>query len=253
MNFAYYPKNSIIHSLDPRSKLFFAFSTFIFILLLKNIYSYFLLLLFIIFPFSFSKLPIKKLLKNFLPLFGLILITFLFHLFLTPGKILLKLGFLNATLEGLQKGFFYSLRITLLIFSSTFVGLTTSPIDLADSLSPFFSRLKSKTLRDFPMIMIFTLRFVPFMFQEGKRIILAQKARFGNIRINKNLISLIFPIIHSSIRKAETLALALHAKAYQVGEKRITLREFRLSWKDFLFMIYALFPLFILFLEKKFL
>jgi energy-coupling factor transport system permease protein len=161
---------------------------------------------------------------------------------------LFKLGRLNGTSEGFYKGLFYSMRIFLLILSAMLFGFTTSPVDLADSLSGFFSRFKSETMREIPMIMIFIFRFIPFMFKEGKRAVMVQKARCGYIRIGKDLFSLIFPVINSSIRRAEQLALGLHAKAYRVGEKRVIINELCFSFKDYLFMAYSLLPLAIPFL-----
>jgi len=240
---AFYPRDSLIHSLDPRSKLLFVFTYFIAILLVNSPIAYILLSLLITIPFLFSKLPPGKILKGFTPFLILFLLTFLFHLFLTPGEILFKLGGLNGTVEGLYKGLFYSVRIFLLVLSAILFGFTTSPFDLADSLSNFFFRFKSETLREIPMIMIFVFRFIPFMFREGKRAVMAHKARFGYVRLGRDIFSLIFPVIHSSIRRAEQLALGLHAKAYQVGEKRTNINEFRFSSNDYYFMGYSLIPL----------
>ncbi len=243
MKLAFCPRDSLIHSLDPRSKLLFVFACFIAVLFINSVVSYILLSLFIIAPFFLSKLPFMKVIKGFIPFVPLFLLTFILHLFLTPGEILFKLGVLNGTLEGFYKGLFYSVRIFLLVLSAMLFGFTTSPFDLADSLSNFFFRFKSETLREIPMIVIFVFRFIPFMFREGKRAIMAQKARCGYIRLERDIFSLIFPVIHSSIRRAEQLALGLHAKAYQVGEKRTMINEFKFSLKDYYSMGYSVLSL----------
>lgn len=243
MNFAFYPRDSLIHSLDPRTKLLFVFTCFLAVLFVRSFIANALLSFVVILPFFFSKLPPKKIFRGFIPFFILFLLTFLLHLFLTPGEVLFSLGSLNGTLEGSYKGFFYSMRIFLLVLSAMFFGFTTSPIDFADSLSNFFFRFKSETLREIPMIMIFVFRFIPSMFKEGKRAMMACKARCGYIRIGRDLFSLVFPVVHSSIRKAEQLAVGLHAKAYQVGEKRTIINEFRFSSKDYYFMAYSIIPL----------
>jgi len=245
VNFAFCPRDSLVHFLDPRAKLFFVFTCFISVLFIRSPIAYILLSLIIILPFFFSRLPPAKILKGFSPFLILFLLTFFLHLFLTPGEILFRLGVLNATLEGSLKGFLYSIRIFLLVLSAMFFGFTTSPIDLADSLSGFFFRFKSETLREVPMIMIFVFRFIPFMFTEGKRAMMAYKARCGYIRMGKDLFSLVFIVVHSSIRKADQLALGLHAKAYKVGEKRTTINEFRFSMNDYYFIAYSLIPLII--------
>lgn len=250
MKLAFCPRDSLIHSLDPRSKLFFVFTCFLSVLFLNSVVAYILLSLFIATPFFFSKLPPVRVFKGFTPFLLLFLLAFILHLFLTPGKILFKLGGLTGTIEGFYKGLLYSVRIFLLVLSAMLFGFTTSPFDLADSLSDFFSRFKSETLREIPMIMIFVFRFIPFMFREGKRAIMAQKARCGYIRLERDIFSLIFPVIHSSIRRAEQLALGLHAKAYQVGEKRTMIKEFKFSLKDYYFMGYAVIPLIVAILVR---
>lgn len=250
MNFAFYPVDSLVHSLDPRAKLFFVFTCFIAVLYLKNPVAYALVTFVIVTLFFFSNLPPSKILKGFSPFFVLFLLTFLFHLFLTPGEVLFKMGFLNATLEGVSKGLLYSVRIFLLVLSAMLFGLTTSPIDLADSLSDFFYRFKSEILREIPTIVIFVFRFIPFMFKEGKKAVMAHKARFGYVRMGKDLFSLVFILVHSSIKRAQQLAEGLHAKAYQVGEKRTTLKEFRFSLNDYYFMVYSLLPLIVVFFVR---
>jgi len=242
---AFYPRDSLIHSLNPKSKLLFVFTCFISVLFVNSTVAYILLSLIISIPFFFSKLPPGKVFKGFTPFLLLFLLTFILHLFLTPGEILFKLGVLNGTIEGFYKGIFYSVRIFLLVLSAMLFGFTTSPFDLADSLSNFFFRFKSETLREIPMIMILVFRFIPFMFREGKRAVMAQKARCGYVRLEKDIFPLIFPIVHSSIIKAEQLALGLHAKAYQVGGKRTMLNEFKFTSKDYYFMGYAILPLII--------
>lgn len=245
MNFAFCPRDSLFHFLDPRVKIFFVFISFLSVLFVRSPLAYILLFLVIVLPFFFSKLPPVRILKGFSPFLILFLLTFFLHLFLTPGEVLFRFGILNATLEGSLKGVLYCLRIILLVLSAMFFGFTTSPIDFADSLSGFFSRFKSETLREVPMIMIFVFRFIPFMFKEGKRAMMAYKARCGYIRMGKDLFSLFFIVVHSSIRRADQLSLGLHAKAYKVGEKRTPINEFRFSQRDYYFMGYSIIPIII--------
>ena len=157
MKLAFFPGDSLIHSLDPRSKLLFVFTCFIAVLFVNSPLAYILLFLLIITPYFFSCVPPEKVLRGFIPFLALFLLTFILHFFLTPGQILFKAGALNGTLEGLYKGLLFSSRILLLVLSAMFFGFTTSPFDLADSLSNFFYRFKSETIREIPMIIIFVL------------------------------------------------------------------------------------------------
>ena len=242
MKLAFFPGDSLIHSFDPRSKLLFIFTCFIAVLFANSPVAYLLLFLLIVIPFFFTRVPPEKVLKGFIPFLPLFFLTFVLHFFLTPGQILFKIGVLNGTVEGLYKGLLFSSRIFLLVLSAMLFGFTTSPFDLADSLSHFFFRFKSETLKEIPMIIIFVFRFIPYMFKESKRAVMSQKARCGYIRVGKDLFPLVFPIIHSSIIRAEQLALGLHAKAYQVGEKRTIIEKFDFSAADYYFMAYSVLP-----------
>lgn len=242
MTLAYYPGRSIIHSLDPRAKLIFTIVFVVTALFGKTILTYGFLGIVILFPFLFTKLPPLRLIKGFMPFLILFALTILFHFFLTPGEVIFKCGFLSGTLEGIKNGRLFAVRLILIIVGTMLLGLTTSPIELSESLSGFFFRLKSRTAREIPMIMILVLRFIPFLIREGKRIVIAQRARGGAARGVKEFFTILFPIVNSALKQADQLALALHAKAYDPGESRTSFREYHFSSPDYLLLAYSIIP-----------
>ena len=104
----FFPGNSLIHRLDPRSKILFILLYIIFIFSIKNIFAYIFIALFIIMCNYISKIPFKFMLKGVKPILFFIVLTAIFNLFLTPGKIILKYGFITITLRN-KNGTLYGL------------------------------------------------------------------------------------------------------------------------------------------------
>lgn len=243
MIITYQKKNSLIHSLDPRAKILFVIMTVIAILIESSMYAYGYLALIIILPFFFTGIQPIKIIRGIAPFLILFFLTFIFHFLLTPGRIIFDSGIFKGTYEGLVNGGIFSTRLLLIILTSMLLGFTTSPIDFADSLSGLFSRFKSKTIREIPVIIIFVLRFIPYMIKEGKRILTAQRARGASVGLNREIFTILFPIINSSIKRADSLALALHARAYEPGESRTSLKDFEFGIPEYIFLIYSLIPI----------
>src|SRR5699024_12091281 len=79
----YVPGNSLIHRLDPRTKMIIIFFYVIFVFFANNAMSYGLLTLFVVTTIVITFIPVRFILKGLTPILFLILFTFLLHLFLT--------------------------------------------------------------------------------------------------------------------------------------------------------------------------
>ena len=75
-------------------------------------------------------------------LFRGLIFTGLLNIFYTPGTVLVQLGVLKITREGLWAAFFMVLRIMMLIAGTFLLTYTTSPIALTDGLEQMLSPLK---------------------------------------------------------------------------------------------------------------
>jgi energy-coupling factor transport system permease protein len=95
----------------------------------------------------------------------------------------------------------------------------------------------------FAMMMSLALRFVPTLIEETDKIIAAQKSRgadftSGNvIRRAKALIPILIPLLISSFRRADELALAMECRCYHGGAGRTRMKELHLKWYDLLFLL----------------
>lgn len=233
-------KESVISKIDPFLKLLFILIYSFLIIITKNFIFYLILFISLIPLILLSKINIKVLFKSLIPFYILFILTFFIHFFFTPGKIIFSFYFVKSTFEGLMNGIIFSLRLFLLIIAATIFNLTTNPFSLSDRLSSIFNLLRLKKLNDFPFMVALSIRYVPVIFYEGRRIVFSQMARGIRKGYFLRIISLLFPIVFSTLRKADNLSYALNAKGYTpnlgitINYKRETLLG------DIIFFLYLL-------------
>ena len=123
------PGKSFVHQLDPRAKLLFVFAFIIIVFLANNTVTYALLLAFTLVVILVSRIRLYFLINGLKPVIFLMVFTFLLHiLFTKEGVIVLDLGFLKIYENGLRQGIFISIRFLVLVFMTSILTLTTSPI-----------------------------------------------------------------------------------------------------------------------------
>jgi energy-coupling factor transport system permease protein len=224
----FYPGESWIHKLDPRVKILSTFAFIISLFLVKDFYGFLTEVGFLGLMVGVSKVPLRYILKGLKPIFLIILFTFTINMFMTKGKILIEIGFLTITEEGVYNAFFMGLRLILLIIGSSLLTLTTKPISLTDGIERLLSPFKSIGLpaHELAMMMTIALRFIPTLLEETDKIMKAQMARgadfeSGNlVRRAKSLIPLLVPLFISAFRIAQDLAMAMEARCYRGGDFR---------------------------------
>lgn len=223
----YYPENSVIHKLDPRVKLAGTMICIIVLFQINTIVGYGLFTIFMAAVIKASKIPFMKLLKGVRGILFILLFSVVLNIFMTKGEILLEIGFLTVTKEGLIKALYISVRLIYLIICTSIMTLTTTPNDLSDGLEKAFGFLKvvKFPVHEIAMIMSLALRFIPTLMEETDKITKAQKARgasfdTGNIlQKAKSLIPILIPLFISSLRRAIDLATAMEARCYHGGNR----------------------------------
>jgi energy-coupling factor transport system permease protein len=246
----YIPGNSIVHRLDPRTKIILTLAYMILLFALNNFYGYIFPAAFLILATLLSRIPVRYLVKGLKPLVLIIALTFVLNSFMVKGRVIYELGPLDITYEGLSQGAFMAIRLILLITGTSILTLTTSPIALTDGierlLSPF--RKIGVPAHELAMMMTIALRFIPTLLEETDKIMKAQMARgadfeSGNL-INraKNMVPLLVPLFISAFRRADDLAMAMEARCYRGGENRTRLKELKMTSLDI--ATYAVFVLF---------
>ena len=120
----YIPGDSLIHRLDPRSKLL-AMILFLFIIFwANNLVTNAIILAFVLLLVLLSGVKFSFFLNGIKPMIGIILFTTLFQVFFMGGETLLfQFWFIKITLEGLQQAAIIFVRFVLIIIFSTLLTL----------------------------------------------------------------------------------------------------------------------------------
>lgn len=238
----YIPGNSVVHRLDPRTKIIITLIYMVLLFVLNNFEGYLFPVLFILMASLFSRISIRYMMKGLRPLIFIIALTFVLNLFMIKGRVIYEIGPFDVTYEGLYQGAFMVIRLILLIVGTSLLTLTTSPISLTDGierlLSPF--RRIGVPAHELAMMMTIALRFIPTLLEETDKIMKAQMARgadfeSGNIlRRARNMVPLLVPLFISAFRRADDLAMAMEARCYRGGENRTRMKELRMTGMDFI-------------------
>lgn len=236
----YFPGDTVIHRLDPRTKLLMVILYIVALFLCKWFVSYALVILFLVTTVTLSKIRPKALFKGLKPLLIIIIFTAVLNLFYSDGTVLVKFWIFKITREGIFNAIFLVLRIMLLVMGTFLLTYTTSPIALTDGLESLLSPLKKLRfpVHELAMMMSIALRFIPTLIEETDKIISAQKARgadfeTGNIfRRAKALIPILVPLFVSAFRRADELATAMECRCYHGGKGRTKLKQLRYHRRD---------------------
>ena len=245
----YFPGKSVIHRLDPRTKLLFLVVYIIALFLAVNWVSYGLMLAFLVAVISASRVPWKAFFRGMKPLLFILLFTGILNLFFTKGEHpLVAFWVIEIYPEGVVRAVFMLVRILMLVMGTFLLTYTTSPIALTDGLESLLSPLKKikVPVHELAMMMCIALRFIPTLIEETDKIMAAQKARGADFESGKllervkALIPILVPLFISAFRRADELATAMECRCYQGGNGRSKMKLLRYnSWDLWAFLIGA--------------
>ncbi|NLL45422.1 MAG: energy-coupling factor transporter transmembrane protein EcfT [Clostridiales bacterium] len=238
----FFPGDTLLHRLDPRTKLILTFVYIVALFVAKSYISYAVMLLFLIMSVVISKVKPKALFRGLKPIMVIIIITALLNLFYTDGNTLVEFWIFKITDAGIKSAVFMALRISMLIMGTFLLTYTTSPIDLTDGLEKLLNPLKKikVPVHELAMMMSIALRFIPTLIEETDKIMSAQKARgadfeTGNIlQRAKAMLPLLVPLFVSAFRRADELAVAMEARCYHGGVGRTRMKQLRMKRRDLL-------------------
>ena len=238
----YYPAQSPIHSMDARLKLAITFIFIISLFIVNSFVGYAFVIACMALVIKTSKVPLKFMLKGLKSIMIIILFTVFINLFLTKGEtVLLHVGFITVTLEGVLLAAKMCIRLVLLIVGSSILTLTTTPIQLTDAIEYILKPFKKIGVpaHEIAMMMTIALRFIPTLLDETDKIMKAQQARgadfdTGNlIQKAKALIPILVPLFISAFRRAEELAMAMEARCYHGDEHRTRMNVMKMKGSDY--------------------
>lgn len=244
----YVPSGSIVHRLDPRTKITIIFFFVLVVFFANTFASYALLTAFALLSMFSTKIPIRFIMKGLTPVWFLIVFTFILHLIVTrEGTVLFEILAFKVYTGGVIQGIAISMRFFLLILITSLLTLTTTPMEITDAIEDMLQPLKKLKfpIHELALMMSISLRFIPTLMQETDKISKAQASRGVDFRTGpikqriKAVVPLLIPLFVSAFKRAEELAMAMESRGYRGGEGRTKLRELKIGKQDI--AIYILF------------
>ena len=233
----YYPGESFIHQMDPRTKIVCTMIFIAAIFLASSPLSYVVITGFLALTIFYSDIPLKLVVKSIKPLWFILIFTFLIHIFTTPGQMFFTFGIIHASKEGIVYGAYMTLRLVYLITFSSLLTYTTSPIVLTDGIEALLMKFHKLGVpaHELAMMMSIALRFIPTLLEETDRIMKAQASRGANFTTGsimqkaKSMIPVLVPLFVSAFRRADDLATAMEARCYRGGEGRSKMHQLKIG------------------------
>jgi len=236
----YFPGNTIVHRLDPRTKLILVTVYLVALFTANTLFALGLVAVYLGMIIVVSKTKMRLLIKGLKPLIIILTVTGLLNVFFTPGEPIFTLWRLVVTWDGVSRGVILVLRVVMMVMGTSILTYTTPPMALTDGLESLMKPLKRIRIpvHELAMIMSITLRFIPALIEETDKIMNAQKARgadfeTGNIiRRARAMLPLLIPLFMSAFRRAEELAIAMESRCYHGGVGRTRMRALKFARCD---------------------
>ena len=223
----YVKRDSVLHRLNPLTKITLALSIILISLFSPWYWTGFVLLLAAIVPLSFfgkvSREYFSSVLHVILPAVAFI---FLMQAFFQPiGKtVIFQFWFLDVTRESLLYAFRIAVRIAVMISAFTIFLLTTHPSELMSDLT------RRGLPSQFAYVIISSLQILPQMQAKAQTIIDAQRSRGLDtqgsfIKRAGILVPLVGPLVFGSLVEVEERAIAIEARGFTSKKLKTSLHE----------------------------
>ena len=248
-------RETYVHHLDARNKIFlmFLFMVGIFFqfnmwstsLILSGIYFLVLIILMIV-----SKVNFFQLFKSLGAMWMFIIILMLIYIFIPNSNYHLGVAFTVGSLQVRWDAFcqtgYIILRLILMISLTMVLTSTTKPMDMTYAFEWYMAPLKVVRFpaHEIAMTLSIALRFIPTLLDETERIMKAQASRgvdFNHGGLFKRfgaVIALIIPLFVSALERSEELANAMIVRGYDPRAKRTRYRLLRFSWRDIIAFLF---------------
>jgi len=236
----YYQADSVIHRLDPRTKLVGTMVYLVSLFIFTGPWVFVTAASFLLLCVFLSRVPFSYMLKGLKPILFILMFTLVINMLFTKGTVLFSWWKFTITEEGLKQAGAMGFRLVLLILGSNLMTLTTTPTRLTNAMEHLMRPLKliRVPVHEIAMMMSIALRFIPILLEETDRIMKAQLARgadfeSGNlIKKTKSLVPVLIPLFISAFRRANDLAMAMEARCYHGGKGRTQYKPLKYKGRD---------------------
>ena len=216
----YVPGNSFFHTLHPITKVIWAVLTGVLCFICQNVL--FLAAISIINVIIFLTGGIVREGRPVLKLFGVIsaLLLFFTVFFNREGALLFSYGIIRITDAGVLQGLVMVFRMLGALLPISIMIMLTPANDLAAAFVRYFH-----VPYKYAFAVTATLRFIPTLTGEMQQIMQAQAARGceldkgGPIKRFGRVIPLTVPLLSSSVKKTEQMAISLEVRGFGAGRR----------------------------------
>jgi len=242
----YIPRDSWFHTRDPRARLISFVIIFAAVIFTPDMWGLLLGIFFITSLYFLAHLPFKSSwagIKHTLP-FIIILAILQIIFFRTAENMTYHWEILGIGIS--QEALFSALNLILrflvliILLNAFVISLSTSQVTAAlfHLLKPF--ERFGLPVNDLTMVVQITMRYLPLIAQIAEKTAKAQAARGADweqkglnpIKQAKRVIPLIVPLIVNSLKRAETMAVAMESRGFSAAHKRSSFHNLVYTWQD---------------------
>lgn len=237
----YYNTKSLIHSLDPRTKIVSLIILMVATFVIDSLGEYAVAFVFTAGCVVLSRVPFGYIIKGLKPVWLLVIFTAIINLLMGGGEtVLFQWKFIVIREEAVYLAIGMMVRVVLLVVLSSLLTLTTSSVSLTTGIEMLLRPLEKIKFpsHEIAMMMSIALRFIPTLADEAEKIMKAQRARGndfeagGIVKKAKTLIPLFVPLFISAFRRADELAMAMETRCYRGGKGRTSFKELKFRKQD---------------------
>ena len=241
----YIPTDSTVHQLDPRTRLIAGGLLLIAITATPHLLGIIVGLMALVLLLALARLPLRYVGKGLLAPLPFILFLVLLQVLLgapaaqDPWVVVGPVRISEASILSAVK---ILLRFPALILTITLLSATTATTEAVRGLDALLQPLTTLGLpiQDFVLMVQVALRFLPLLAREAERIAKSQASRGadwgtgrrGLLRRARQALPILVPLFLVSLERAETLALAMEARAYRGQAKRTSMIKLRFRSSD---------------------
>ena len=250
----YVPYRSPIHSLDPRTKLFCLVLLIVTVFLgYANYSTTFLMagvsLILVLALFFMTRMRFTSLLKSLKSLWFMLIFLLLIYAIMPRSDNLDWVAFFigdypiywASILDALK----ILVRLMLMVALSLILTASTKPLDLTAGFEWYLTPIRwlGVNTAAWSMVLSLALRFIPTILVDVERIMKAQSSRgvdFQRGKLNvraRALVSLIVPLVVSSLMRSDELADAMEGRGYDPRAKRTRYRKLSFHWGDLIALL----------------
>jgi len=193
-----------------------------------------IMLIIVIGALAVARIPLRYAIRGLRPALPFLAFISLLQVFTTPhtapAQVLWQWWRITITAAGILAAMISLARFVTLILSISLFSLSTRTTELTHGIEHLLRPMQQIGLpaHEFALTVVIALRFIPLLALETERIAKAQASRgadFGRGKMGifkrvRRLLPLLVPLFVTSLKRAETLALAMEARCYMGGRGR---------------------------------